>query len=86
MRKTFKYRIYPTKTTEKKLYFTLNRCRELYNAGLSERRDAYEIHVRQHPNYYDEPTRKSLTKEHAIDYYDQQNDLPEIKVRRFGAH
>jgi putative transposase len=79
MRKTFKYRIYPTKTTEKKLYFTLNRCRELYNAGLSERRDAYEIHVRQHPNYYDEPTRKSLTKEHAIDYYDQQNDLPEIK-------
>ncbi len=41
MRKTFKFRIYPNKAMEKKLYFTLNRCRELYNAALSERRDAY---------------------------------------------
>ena len=42
MRKTFKYRIYPTKAMEKKLFFVLNRCRELYNAALSERRDAYK--------------------------------------------
>jgi putative transposase len=42
MRKTFKYRLYPTKATEKKLYFVLNCCRELYNAALSERRDAYK--------------------------------------------
>jgi hypothetical protein len=40
MRKTFKYRLYPTKKTEKRLFFVLNRCRELYNAALSERRDA----------------------------------------------
>ena len=37
MRKTYKYRIYPTKETEQKLYWTLTRCRELYNAALSER-------------------------------------------------
>ncbi len=43
MRKTFKYRLYPNKTTEKKLYFVLNRCRELYNAALSERKDAYRM-------------------------------------------
>src|SRR6266700_2018824 len=42
MRKTFKYRLYPTKATEQKLYWTLTRCRELYNAALSERRDAYK--------------------------------------------
>ncbi|MFL5656692.1 MAG: RNA-guided endonuclease InsQ/TnpB family protein [Ktedonobacteraceae bacterium] len=62
MRKTFKYRIYPNKQTEQKLYWTLTRCRELYNAALSERKDAYK--------YVGKP----------ISYYDQQNDLPEIKA------
>ncbi len=80
MQKTFKYRLYPTKETEHKLFWMLDRCRELYNAGLTERRDAYNFHVRQHPNYYDEPTRKELTKELTVNYYTQQNDLPEIKA------
>ena len=80
MQKTFKYRLYPTKETEQKILWTLTRCRELYNAGLTERRDAYNFHVRQHPNYYDEPTRKELTKELTVNYYTQQNDLPQIKA------
>jgi putative transposase len=63
MRKAFQYRVYPNQATEKKLYFTLNRCRELYNAALSERKDAYQY------------ARKSIS------YYDQQNDLPEIKAQ-----
>lgn len=42
MRKAFKYRLYPNKTTEMKFNFVLNRCRELYNAALSERRDAWK--------------------------------------------
>src|SRR6266550_2561561 len=42
MHKTYKYRIYPQKATEQKLYWTLTRCRELYNAALSERKDAYK--------------------------------------------
>lgn len=47
MRKAFKYRLYPNLATEKKLCFVLNRCRELYNAALSERRDAYKyVHKR----------------------------------------
>ena len=62
MRKTFKYRLYPDEATEQKLYWTLTRCRELYNAALSERRDAYTY------------AGKSVT------YYQQQNDLPEIKA------
>jgi putative transposase len=40
--KAFKYRLYPNKSAEQKLYFVLNRCRELYNAALSERKDAYQ--------------------------------------------
>jgi putative transposase len=62
MRKTYKYRLYPNNETEQKLYWTLTRCRELYNAALSERKDAYQY------------AGKSIT------YYDQQNDLPEIKA------
>lgn len=62
MRKTYKYRLTPNKTVKKKLYWVLARCRELYNAALSERRDAYRM------------AGKSIT------YYDQQNDLPEIKA------
>jgi len=62
MRKTFKYRIYPTQETERKLVWTLTRCRELYNAALSERKDAYKYTGKR------------------VNYYDQQNDLPEIKA------
>src|SRR6266702_6645334 len=80
MRKAFKYRISPTKKQEQKLFWVLSRCRELYNAALTERRDAYNFHVRQHPNYYDEPTRKLLTKELTVGYYQQKGMLPEIKA------
>src|SRR5947209_13777847 len=62
MRKTFKYRIYPNKATSQKLDWTLTRCRELYNAALSERKDDYKYAGK------------------SIRYYDQQNDLPEIKA------
>jgi len=79
--KAYKFRLYPTRAQEQTLFWTLTRCRELYNAALTERRDAYDIHVRQHPNYYDEPTRKQLTKEHAVSYYEQKRDLPDIKAQ-----
>ena len=42
MRKAFKYRLSPNNEQEHTLFWTLARCRELYNAALSERRDAYK--------------------------------------------
>ncbi len=42
MRKAFKYRLYPTQPQVKDLERTLELCRELYNAALQERRDAYK--------------------------------------------
>ena len=80
--KAYKYRLYANKSTTEKLQWTLDRCRELYNAGLQERRDAYEMMVRRHPGYYDEQTRHALTCEHAVDYYEQKRELVEIKVLR----
>jgi putative transposase len=43
MRKAYKFRLSPTKQQEQTLFWTLTRCRELYNAALSERRDAYRM-------------------------------------------
>jgi hypothetical protein len=40
MKRTFKYRLYPNHPQQEQLQATLNVCRELYNAGLQERRDA----------------------------------------------
>src|SRR2546429_2659597 len=80
--KAYKYRIYANKGTTEKLQWVLDRCRELYNAGLQERRDAYEMGVRRHPNYYDEESRKQLTREHAVGYYEQKRELVDIKEER----
>jgi putative transposase len=42
VRKTFKYRLLPTPEQEQTLAMVLWRCRELYNAGLQERKAAWE--------------------------------------------
>ena len=80
--KAYKYRLYANKQTMEKLHWVLDRCRELYNAALQERRDAYEIGVKRHPNYYDDESRTRLTREHAIGYYEQKRELVEIKEAR----
>ncbi len=42
-RKAYKFRIYPTRAQIKNFEHTLDLCRELYNAALQERRDAYKM-------------------------------------------
>src|SRR5438045_755919 len=71
--KAYKFRIYPNNTTENRLQWVLDRCRELYNAALQERKEAYKYAGK------------------TISYYEQQNDLPEIKQIReeyqeIGSH
>lgn len=38
---TARFRLYPTKKQAQQLQWTLDRCRELYNAALQERREVY---------------------------------------------
>ena len=85
-KQAYKFRLYPTRKQIARLQETLDACRTLYNAALTERRDAYNFHVRQHPNYYDEPTRKERSREIGINYYSQANQLPEIKELREEYH
>jgi putative transposase len=80
--KAYKYRIEASKATTEKLQCMLDRARELYNAALTERRDAYEMHVKRSPFYYDDETRKQLTRELTVDYYAQKRDLVDIKESR----
>ena len=44
LRRTFKYRLYPKRRQQEKLQATLEVCRELYNAALQERREAWSSH------------------------------------------
>src|SRR6266700_1106561 len=41
--KTYKYRIDASKATAEKLQWVLDRARELYNAALAERKEAYRM-------------------------------------------
>src|SRR5215468_10613823 len=41
IRKTYRYKLKPTPEQERTMAFVLRRCRELYNAALQERRDAW---------------------------------------------
>ncbi len=42
MRKTYQYRLYPSKSQERKLDATLETCRRWYNDLLAERKTAWE--------------------------------------------
>ena len=63
-KQVYTFRLYPTRKQAQALQWTLDRCRELYNAALQERRDAYRMCGT------------------SITYYDQANQLPEIKQDR----
>jgi putative transposase len=70
-RKAFKYRLYPTQPQRKDLERTLALCRQLYNAALQERRDAYRK-AGKTVNFYEQ--KRGLPEIRA--------DLPEYK----GVH
>ena len=84
MHKNFKFRLYPNQEQEQKMFFTLNRCRELYNAALSERKDSYQKHFRQ-TVYRNEQGHLIIAqmeanmKVQSVTYLQQKRDLVDIK-------
>jgi putative transposase len=42
VRKTYKYKLIPTPTQDRAMTFVVRRCRELYNAALLERKEAWQ--------------------------------------------
>jgi len=74
MRKSYQFRIYPNKNQEVKLNSALSTCRRLYNDSLSERKRQAELN-----NLYRSFDVFPWGKPEWINYYDQQNALPDNK-------
>jgi len=66
MRKTFKYRIYPTKSQETLLEKTLDGCRWLYNHFLEERKASWETGKKSLSRYDQEATLPFLKEEYPF--------------------
>ena len=64
MRKMFQFRIYPTKSQEKKLNETLHECRWLYNHLLEKRKEAYEQEGKSLSCYGQQATYPMLKQQH----------------------
>jgi hypothetical protein len=65
MRRAYKFRLRPTARQHVALGQCLDAHRTLYNAGLQERRDAYELVVRRSPNYFSTRRPKAPSTTHA---------------------
>jgi len=67
VRRAYLYRLYPDRGQSNKLDWTLNRCRELYNAALEERREAYRM-CGISVGYYDQKRQLPAIKEVRPEY------------------
>jgi putative transposase len=81
MRKTFKYRLYPTKHQQRLLEQQLEECRWLYNHLLAERRDAWEQRQESVRLYAQQATLPALKAERPALAGVQSQVLQNVAVR-----
>ena len=85
MKKAYKFRLYPTKKQEKLPFWVLTRCRELYNAALAERKEAYRM-VGRSIGYYEQkrdlPEIKAEIREEYQDIHSQVLQDVLLRVKR----
>lgn len=81
IRKTFRFRIYPSKAQITKLEYTLDLCRFLYNAALQERRDAYKLN-RISLNYYAQSEQLCDIKKTNPEYTEIHSQVSQDVLRR----
>ena len=79
--KSFKYRLYPTGKQARTLQWTLDRTRELYNAALQERRDAYRM-AHKSITYYDQSVQLPEIKAIREEYKDIHSQVLQDVLRR----
>ncbi len=88
MRKAYKFRLYPNKKQEEKLFWTLSRCRELYNAALSERKYAYRM-ASKSISYYEQKRDLPVIKELRPEYRDIHSQVLQdvlLRLKRAFDH
>src|SRR5712692_10530180 len=86
--KAYKFRLYPTKKQIRTLEWTLRRCKELYNAALQERRDAYQlcgVSVSYEMQAEQLPAIKQLREEYQAIHSQVQQDVLKRLDKAFAA-
>jgi putative transposase len=81
IRKTYKYRLYPSKAQVSRMNKTLALCCELYNAGLQERRDAFKLE-RKSIGYIEQANQLPEIKESRPELYDIHSQVLQDVLRR----
>lgn len=81
MRKTFRYRIFPSKSQTTKFEQTLDGCRWLYNHFLEERKNAWETEKKSISRYDQVNSIPKLKKEHPFLSGVFSQTLQEVAVR-----
>ena len=79
--KAYKYRLYPNKEQARKLQWTLDRARELYNAALQERRDAWQM-CKVSISYTQQAAQLPEIKEIRPEYHDIHSQVLQDVLRR----
>ncbi len=81
MRKTFKYRLYPSKQVASRLDWVLWKLRTLYNDALTERREAYRMRGVS-ISYYDQANQLPAIKEILPEYAEIGSHVLQDTLRR----
>jgi putative transposase len=81
VKKAFKYRLYPTRKQSDALQFTLDRNRELYNAALTERREAWRM-SRISISYNDQSAQLPEIKELRPEYKEIYSQILQDTLKR----
>lgn len=79
--KAYKYRLYPTKKQAIRLQEVLDRTRELYNAAVEERREAYRM-AQVSITYYDQAAQLPAIKEIRPEYAEIHSQILQDVLRR----
>jgi putative transposase len=80
-KRTYKFRLHPTRKQQERLQWTLDRTRELYNAALQERRDAYRM-AGKSINYYSQANQLPDIKDIREEYRDIHSQVLQDTLRR----
>ena len=81
VRKSYKFRIYPSKSQVTILENTLDLCRELYNAALQERRDAWKLN-RISISYFDQANQLPAIKSIRTEFNDVYSQVLQDVLKR----
>lgn len=79
--KAFKYWLYLTTKQTQTLQWTLEHCRELYNAALQERRDAYRM-AGKSITYYDQVNQLPEIEQIREEYQDVHSQVLQDVLRK----